>query len=355
MTGDLGTCYKVTAGDKTGYLPAAALAGLESYERARASAADIEAPKAIRAEVGRIRQQLSADTSVPASFGGAITLLESNQPRQALEILETKLLPVRRDAAVLQLAGYAAYQSDQPQRAIEYWTEALKLQPNPQVEALLKRAQRELAGDRSGARTSGAVFTLRYEDARVTPQVAGEMIDVLEAEYSRVSSELGCRAGEKLVAVVQTEDAYRDTTGAAGWSGGQFDGRIRIPLMYENGRVGPRMRRVFAHEIVHACLAQMGSYPAWFHEGMAQMFSGDRISRSELSVLREQFRNGQLPKYTELAGGWSNLTSEQAGMAYRMALAGMELLGSDRARTLVRSPERMPQVAEELNRLMSDR
>ena len=153
MTGDLGTCYKVTAGDKTGYLPAAALAGLESYERARASAADIEAPKVIRAEVGRIRQHVSADTNVPASFGGAITLLESNQPRQALEILETKLLPVRRDAAVLfQLAGYAAYQSDQPQRAIEYWTEALKLQPNPQLEPLLKKAQRELASDRSGAR-----------------------------------------------------------------------------------------------------------------------------------------------------------------------------------------------------------
>ena len=42
-------------------------------------------------------------------------------------------------------------------------------------------------------------------------------------------------------------------------------------------------------------------------------------------------------------------------MAYRMALAGMELLGADRARTLVQSPKRLPQVAEELNRLMSDR
>jgi tetratricopeptide (TPR) repeat protein len=355
MTGDLGTCYKVTAGDKTGYLPAAAIEGLEGYERARASAADIEAPRVIRAEVGRIRQQVAASTDVPASFGGAITLLESGQPRQALEIIETKLLPVRRDPAMLQLAGYAAYQSDQPQRAIEYWTEALKIQPNPQVEALLKKAQRELASDKSGARTSGAVFTLRYEDARVTPQVAGEMIDVLEQEYGRVSAELGCRAGEKLVAVVQAEEAYRDTTGAAGWSGGQFDGRIRIPMMYENGRVGPRMRRVFAHEIVHACLAQMGSYPAWYHEGMAQMFSGDRMSRSELSVLREAFRNGQLPKFTELAGGWSHLSADQAGMAYRMALAGMELLGADRARGLTRTPERLPQVADELNRLLMDR
>lgn len=352
MTGDLGTCYKVTAGDKTGYVPAAALAGLEEFERGRVAAPDL----AVRDEVQRLSQQApTAGTGdVPESLGGAIHLLETNQPRQALDILERKVLPVRRDAGVLELAGYAAYKSDQPARAIEYWTESLRQKPNPAVQQLMEKAQHERQADKSEAREGGAVFTLRYEEAKVTPQVAREMIDVLEEEYARVSAQLGCRRGEKLVAVVQAESNYRDIAGAA-WSGGQFDGRIRVPLIYENGRVGPRMRRVFAHEIVHACLAQMGTYPAWFHEGLAQKLSGDRLAADDMRVLRQGLRDGRVPKFEDLAGGFGVLDAQQARLAYALALAGIETLGEDRAISLARTPEQIPAAAAGLTKQMMER
>jgi len=37
-------------------------------------------------------------------------------------------------------------------------------------------------------------------------------------------------------------------------------------------------RQVFAHELVHACLANIGSWPAWLHEGLAQKLSGEPVS-----------------------------------------------------------------------------
>ena len=353
MTGDLGTCYKVSAGDKNGYVPAAALAGLEEMERGRVAAPDL----AVREEVRRFASQAAASAGggdVPESLGGAIHLIEANQPRLALDILERKVLPIRRDPSILEIAGYAAYRSDQPQRAKEYWTESLRLKPNPQIQQLMEQLDREQRSDKSDAREGGAVFSLRYEEAHVSPQVAREMIDVLEDEYARVSSMLGCHRGEKLVAIVQSESNYRDIAGAA-WSGGQFDGRIRVPLIYENGRVGPRMRRVFAHEIVHACLAQLGSYPAWFHEGLAQKLSGDHLSPDTLRTIRQGLREGSLPKFENLAAGFGSLSAQQAGLAYALALAGIETLGEDRAVALARTPEQIPAAAAALTRAMIDR
>ena len=352
MTGDLGTCFKVSAGDRTGYVPAAALAGLEEYERGRSSAPTVAA----QGEVRRLSRQVAAagPGDVPESLGGAIHLLETNQPRQALDILERKILPIRRDPAILELAGFAAYRSDMPARAKEYWTESLRVKPNADIQRLMGQLEREQQADKSEAREAGAVFALRYEEAKVSPQVAREMIDALEDEYSRVSSVLGCRRGEKLVAIVQSESSYRDLAGSA-WSGGQFDGRIRVPLIYENGRVGPRMRRVFAHEIVHACLAQMGTYPAWFHEGMAQQLSGDRLSADTLRGLRQGLREGRVPKFEELANGFGGLDSRQAGLAYALSLAGIEALGEDRAIGLARTPEQIPAVARQLTQQLMER
>ena len=42
------------------------------------------------------------------------------------------------------------------------------------------------------------------------------------------------------------------------------------------------MQRVFAHEVVHSCLANLGSWPPWLHEGLAQKMSGDQLRQASL-------------------------------------------------------------------------
>jgi hypothetical protein len=55
ISGDIGTCYKVSlsSSGKTlqGYLPAQALSGIESFERGRRSAGRIEVPAEVRREI----------------------------------------------------------------------------------------------------------------------------------------------------------------------------------------------------------------------------------------------------------------------------------------------------------------
>src|SRR6185369_16932074 len=103
---------------------------------------------------------------------------------------------------------------------------------------------------------------------------AREMLATLDQEFFRISGQLGCKAEEKIVAIAQSRSAYRKTTDAAEWNGGQFDGRIRVPV-YDGQAMDASMRRALAHETTHACLSMLGKWPSWFHEGLAQRLSGD--------------------------------------------------------------------------------
>ena len=138
-------------------------------------------------------------------------------------------------------------------------------------------ALRESQNDKSGEKTFGARFLLRYDGAVADPETAHAMVAILDEEFSRISLQLGCRADERIVTIVESRDAFLKTTGAPGWSGGGYDGKIRIPIL-DRKQPAARERQVFAHELVHACLANIGAWPAWLHEeGPAQRLSGEPV------------------------------------------------------------------------------
>jgi len=264
ISGDIGTCYKValTSGGKAlqGYLPAKSLSGIESFEQGRRSAGRIEVPAEVRREI--------VQRSATGDEGARIQrLMSSDQNEQALELLQGLMKRGHRDANTLAAAGLAAFQSDQPKVALEYFEQSLALEPNAAVEDLRKRALREVSADRSSEKLVGIKFNFRYDDQAVTADQARTLVPILDSEFTRVSEVLGCRSEERLTAIVQTPEAYRQSTGAAERSGGQFDGRIRVALLEKTP--GDLTRQTFAHEIVHACLAQTGEWPAWLHEGLA--------------------------------------------------------------------------------------
>jgi hypothetical protein len=305
LSGDMGACLKVNAGGQVGYVMRAEVEGLDAYDRGRALASDRELPQMIRAEVTRLKADLSSEPRA----ANPLELLASNQPRAALRVIESTLLKqMPNDPNVLALAGMAAFQSDQPARAAAYWKASLAIRPDPLVERLLVRAQRELASDRSQTRTTSARFVLRYDGAGLPEFTASQILRGLDEEYARLDQALGCGIDEQVVAVVQTREAFLATTGAELWSGGQFDGRIRVVL--DGTTVTPEARRAFAHELVHACLARHGRFPHWFHEGMAQRWSGERPARALLdavSKVHQMGEPGEDPTQAALFYAWSYL------------------------------------------------
>lgn len=350
-------CYKVqiTAGGKTvaGYLPKPAVTHTEEFDRARRNAAWLE----VEERTGSAEKTQSAGVGI--GFGSSAVLREArqllaeNQPNKALEELEREIKTHGDNAGVLAAAGVAAWRSDNSHLALAYWKQSLALQPNPELARLCNRVEKEVSGDRSNERLYGIHFALRYEGETVPSEVARRMVEAMDREFVRISEQIGCPASERIVAIVQSRQAYLKSTDAAEWSGAQYDGRIRFSLV-EGERIGDQTRRIFAHEIVHACLATLGRWPAWLHEGLAQKLSGETLSSAAARQLETLKKAHALPRLENLSQDWSRMDAEHARIAYRLALQAVDLLyqryGNAAIRNIVNRPESLPRLTAELNR-----
>jgi len=348
-------CFKIsaTAGGKSvvGYLPASALTGVDRFDKDHASAASVETTAALKPVEAETKSLIAR--AVDPTIGRAADLIEANQPAQALATLEPTLKRYPKNPDVLLVAGLAAYRADQLRTALDYWKQSLDLAPNDALSRLYAKVLREKENDRSAEKLYGMRFALRYEGETLPAETARAIVAVLDEEFNRVAAQIGCRTDERIVAIVQSRDAYLRTTGAAEWSGGQYDGRIH--LAWTEGNLGPETRRKLAHELVHACLTNLGtSWPAWLQEGLAQKMSGDVLSPGTREQLKKLAEAHQVPRLENLGQNWSRLNADNARVAYSMALAAAEALYENYSnyglRNILNNPQTLKQVTMELDK-----
>ena len=351
-----GGCYKVAVESRgkslQGYVSADAITDTESFDQGLRDAPSAAIPTMLRADGQSI--QKAALARGPHDPGArAAWLIEQNRPLEALRVLQPALKTARNDAGLLSLAGYAAYRGDDVRTAMDYWERSLALRRSASVERLYQRAAREAREDNSGQKLVGSRFLLRYNRGQMKPATARQILTMLEREYARVSQELGCRAEERIVAIVQTPEEYQRTTAAAEWSAGQYNGRIRVAAN-DQTQFSERTRRIFAHEIVHACLAGLGHFPTWLHEGLAQKLSGETLTPYQRQLVHQMAESGQLPKLENLSQTWARMSTTHATVAYSTALAAIELFykyhSGVGARNLLRNPQMLTQIQADLDR-----
>lgn len=352
-------CFKVAAlldGKLVmGYVPASGLAGLDQFEKGRTSAASADTIRELR-PMEAASQKLIVHSG-DLSLERAAQLLAANQPTQALELLEPAVKRHHNDPNVLLLTGLAAYRSDQLRAALDYWKQSLDLAPNDTLARVYERVRREAEADHSGEKLLGMHIALRYEGEALPSDTARAILSTLDEDYSHIAAQLGCSSDERIVAIVQSRDAYLRGTGAAEWSGGEYDGRIHIAWT-EGKQVGPQMRRALAHELVHACLTSIPSggapWPAWLQEGLAQKLSGDQLSAASRDQLRQLAAAHQIPRLEDLHQDWSQLSLENARLAYNLALAAADALydnySSSGIRNVVNNPQSLSQVTAALDK-----
>jgi tetratricopeptide (TPR) repeat protein len=351
-------CFKVAATidgkDVLGYVPASALTGLERYEQERSSAASVDVLRALNPVVTETKKAV-AQTGDPA-LDRATRLLDANQPAQALEQVQAALGRHPRDPGVLVLAGLAAYRADQLRAALDYWRQALDIAPDERLQAIYEHVKREADSDHSGDKLYGVHVALRYEGEALPADTARAILATLDGDYSTIAAQLGCTSDERIVAIVQSREAYLRSTGAAEWSGGQYDGRIHIA--WTNGsQVGPQMQRALAHELVHACLTSIPSgstpWPAWLQEGLAQKLSGDTLPAAVREQLRQLAATHAIPKLENLRQDWSRMSTQNAFAAYSLALAAADALYDNYAsygiRNILTNPETLPRITADLD------
>jgi hypothetical protein len=351
-------CFKVAATidgkDVLGYVPASALTGLEKYEQERSSAGSVDTLRALSPVLTETKKAV-AQTGDPA-LDRAQQLLDSNQPAQALEQMQVAIHRHPRDPNVLVLAGLAAYRADQLRVALDYWKQALDIAPDERLAAVYERVKHEADSDHSGDKLFGVHVALRYEGEALPADTARAILATLDGDYTRIAAQLGCTSDERIVAIVQSRQAYLQSTGAAEWSGGQYDGRIHIAWT-DGSQVGPQMQRALAHELVHACLTSIPSgstpWPAWLQEGLAQKLSGDTLPATLREQLRQLAQTHAVPRLENLGQNWSRMSTQNAVAAYSLALAAADALYDNYAsygiRNILTNPDTLPRITANLD------
>ena len=235
------------------------------------------------------------------------------------------------------LLGETYYRQEKISQAISQWNEGLQLGPNDAIEKRLEKARRESGVHSELGALKSTHFILRYDKKAADYRLGEQILAALEELYRRLSNELTSQAPETVAVILYPDQAYFDITRAPGWTGGVFDGKIRIPIrgLYS---ITSSLKATLAHELTHCFMVALpgrGS-PTWFLEGVAQVQAGGSGARDRKALAEMQRANRLIP-LKDLRGSFMELPNGQADLAYAEALSAVEYLVAKFGRSAIRN------------------
>jgi hypothetical protein len=116
--------------------------------------------------------------------------------------------------------------------------------------------------------------------------------------------------------VLYTRDDYDTATGAHAWTGGLFDGKVRLPV--RNFRDAAReIESTLAHEMTHWYVREIApKCPLWLNEGMAQLQEGRPPGTVTAGLIRAARRGDRYTSLTELPATWSKISDRDRVALY---------------------------------------
>jgi tetratricopeptide (TPR) repeat protein len=222
----------------------------------------------------------------------------------------------------LKVLGEVYYLSDEPEKAIHFWERAVKL--NEKDEALKNRLtnlKKQLKLSRDFDTEVDNIFTVTFDGER-DPRLRENIISTLEDIYDKIGDRLNLYPKRRITVVLLTKESFFDITGSPGWSGGVYEGQIKLPV--ENYKPEP-LKIILCHEYVHAVIYDMLSNrcPWWLNEGLAQYFSGDHKGNAlKLNLALKILSKDNPPSLKALPGDIQGDTNK-ALQAYSLALAAV--------------------------------
>ncbi len=278
--------------------------------------------------INQYRQALIfAPDNVGLLLNLAVLYLKQSQFSTALDPLEhaRRVAPAAGPiaGAVAKLTGWAYYGSNKMDLAIEEWKRAERLNPDPEVEQALAKAERDKSEEETYRENETSHFSLKY-NGTATPDLARGILRALEEDFSDIESQLDYTPAEPIAVILYTGQDFADITRAPNWVGALNDGRIRIPVQGLNS-VTPELARVLKHELTHSFVGQKshGRAPTWLQEGVAQWMEGRR-SGAAANALVDAASQNNVPPIGSLEGSWMALSGGSAAFAYAWSLAIVE-------------------------------
>lgn len=215
------------------------------------------------------------------------------------------------------VTGKVFYDNGETVSAINSWNKGIELYPdNKEIKRLLDKAERETKAEEGFNKSDTHHFTLQY-DAGKDEAIGNKILDVLEEAYSDVNTDLAHYPDRNTVVVLYTGKAFRETTQGPDWSGGLYDGKIRLPVGGIKD-VTAELKAVLYHEYAHVVirsLTQGKRVPMWLNEGIAE-YEGAKFAARPLKELTNAIKEGKLIPFNKLEGSFSELSGKESYLAY---------------------------------------
>jgi tetratricopeptide (TPR) repeat protein len=301
-------------------VPARAQSAEELNETGWASLEQGDPPRAARAFAGALAQRPNEPVLL---FGAAVSAELQGQTAEAKPRLLRALEVNPRFTPASLLLGEIIYREGSLDRAITTYEAALKYAPG----------NRELTGRLAQWRQEAAVhstFIERREDrfrvlfeGRTDAPLAARATDTLTTAFWRIGQGLGAYPSDPVLVMLYTERQFRDITRAPEWSGGLYDGKIRVPVAGA-ARSPQLFEHVLTHELTHAMVTAIAprGVPTWLHEGLAQHFDGSPVAAARRRLGAHTVR---IP-LNALEGGFDSLPTEGAVIAYDESLLAVSAI-----------------------------
>ena len=256
-------------------------------------------------------------------MGAGVAAHERGNQKEAIADLGRAFELNPRMISAAKLLGKIAFDEGDSALAIRTYEKALKAAPN---DATLANGLKALRKD---AETHHAFSESRYDRFRVMfegrseESIASQATKVFNSAFFRIGDMLGEYPGHTIVAVLYTEQQFRDITRAPQWSGGQYDGRIRLPVAGAEQK--PELfERVMTHELTHAVIDGIvrRPVPTWLNEGLAQYLDGS----DPRGALNRMKAAGRWIPLKLLEHGFGQMGPAEARIAYDESLLAVGVM-----------------------------
>jgi tetratricopeptide (TPR) repeat protein len=238
---------------------------------------------------------------------------------EAIIILDQVRHSGGESAVTLYYLGRAYYDSGNLEGALEAWEKALTLEPaNKTVRELAEKVRREYAVESSMGKGYRSLFVISYDEGSGS-ELAQSVLESLETAYNRVGSDLDFYPTVRVPVILYTRKDFRSVTASPEWSGGLYDGKVRLPIGGARN-ITPMLRGVLFHEYTHVAVGEMTrkNCPTWLNEGLAEV-EGRKEYDPPLTALEATARTGKFLPFANLEKSLLAMNSKDAALAYQQS------------------------------------
>ena len=270
--------------------------------------------------LGRALELAPADDPTLIWWGD--TAIRRGESARAMSWVRIRLLEEPERGVLHEVAAKLAYAEDRLEDAEKHLAQAIEQDASvaKRQAAFVVKLRREAAVEKGYFLDQSGPFAVKFDDEAFRG-TSREILALIDRHYARLGGVFGVWPQQLVTIVLYTREDYGKATAAHGWTGGLYDGKIRLPVR-DWGSSRAAIESTLVHELTHLFVHALSrKVPVWLNEGLAQVHQGRRVEDvSELLVkVREA---GTLPRIAALPASWSGIEDrERVGLYYAMALS----------------------------------